>query len=70
MRREMATARDRKEAEHQDMTSSEGLELVPLMKSQATGRMVQTACRWKLLFKKGVNKKFKEFRTFFGFYRF
>ena len=46
----MATARDRKEAEHQDITSGEGLELVPLMKSQATGDRGQTAGREELFF--------------------
>jgi hypothetical protein len=34
----MEAARGRREAEHLELTSGEGLELVPLMKSQSTGR--------------------------------
>ena len=38
MRRDIDEIRERREAEHQDNNSSEGLELVPLMKNQITGR--------------------------------
>ena len=38
MRRDIDEIRERREAEHQDNNSSEGLELVPLMKNQSTGR--------------------------------
>ena len=36
MRRDMEEVRERREAEHLNLTSSEGLELVPLMKNQVT----------------------------------
>ena len=38
MRRDIDEIRERRELEHQELSSSEGLELVPLMKSQSTGR--------------------------------
>ena len=36
MRRDMEEVRERREAEHLNLTSSDGLELVPLMKNQVT----------------------------------